>query len=202
MFAYCNNNPVMLRDETGEFGWITAGIMAIGGAIGAVVSGATSAITQYATTGEINWGSVAVAAGSGFVSGALSASPLGITWQRIAGGILGGVSYFADCRVNGDDPSLGGLAANVLIGVASANISGEGANKDEVITSAIKRIKSAKPRARELGRVTKALQKAKNALSRVVSKQGKVGAIRYVSATAFGSMWSPLIKKAEKEYYR
>ena len=138
MFAYCNNNPVILQDNIGEFGWLS--ISLVGAAIGAVVSAATSVVTQYVTSGEVNWKSVGVAAVSGAVSGFLSASPLGLTGQRVAGGILGGASYLADSWVTGETATLAGFALNVGIGVVSANISGEGANKDKVITNAVNRV--------------------------------------------------------------
>ena len=82
--AYCDDNPIVRVDYTGEF-WITiaitAAIMLVGGASSTVVSAVGSAATQKVLTGSVNWKSVAVAAGSGFVSGAVAASPLGLGWQ-------------------------------------------------------------------------------------------------------------------------
>ncbi len=76
LYSYCDNNPITRADDDGEF-WITVGIMAVGGLIGAGVSAVASAVTQYRMAGSINWKSVAVSAAGGFVSGAIAASPLG-----------------------------------------------------------------------------------------------------------------------------
>ena len=84
MFAYCLNNPNILKDENGHSAILTTiGIMAIGGVLGAVVSSASSIITQKALTGSVNWKSVGVAAVSGLISGAVAASNSGIiSWCR------------------------------------------------------------------------------------------------------------------------
>ena len=42
--------------------------------------------------------------------------------------------------MTGETATLAGFALNVGIGVVSANISGEGANKDKVITNAVNRV--------------------------------------------------------------
>ena len=72
LFAYCGNNPLSREDSNGGF-WVTIGIMAVGGIIGAAVSAVSSAVTQQVLTGTVNWKSVGVAAVSGFVSGAVAA---------------------------------------------------------------------------------------------------------------------------------
>ena len=54
--------------------------MLAGGVIGAAISAVTSIAVQYGSEGSVSWGSVAVAAGSGFVSGAMAASPLNRKW--------------------------------------------------------------------------------------------------------------------------
>ena len=53
MFAYCGNNPVFREDANGGC-WLTAGIMAVGGLIGAAVSAVSSVVTQKALTGTVN----------------------------------------------------------------------------------------------------------------------------------------------------
>jgi len=41
MFAYCDNNPIMLVDPTGDFPWIIAGVLIVTTVVGAIL-GATS----------------------------------------------------------------------------------------------------------------------------------------------------------------
>lgn len=69
MFAYCENNPVMRSDPTGEiFGEI------IGGAIlGGVIGGGLELVGQLVTgtkLSDVNWGSVAIEAAAGAATGA------------------------------------------------------------------------------------------------------------------------------------
>ena len=135
MYAYCLNNPINHKDNTGTSAiLVTLGIMAIGGLIGSVISAVSSAATQLAINGEVNWKSVGVAAASGFVSGAIAASPIGLPGQIIAGGIIGGASYVADCYVNNDAITLDGALLAVGMGAVSGLIGGQGANKGNVLS--------------------------------------------------------------------
>jgi hypothetical protein len=110
--------------------------MAIGGVIGSAISAVTSAFTQYAINGEVNMKSVGVAAASGFVSGAIAASPIGLPGQIIAGGFIGGASYVADCYVNDDAVTIDGALLSVGMGALSGLIGGPGANENYVLTNA------------------------------------------------------------------
>ena len=133
LYAYCDNNPVMRVDTGGQI-WITLGIMAAGGGIGMVIGAASSAITQYMFNGEINWKSVGVAAVGGFVSGAVAASPLGLTGQIG----VGAVSYVADCKVNGSVLKVDELAVSAAAGAVSGGIGGSGANQYKALSNTIK----------------------------------------------------------------
>lgn len=141
LYGYCDNNPVIRKDSNGEI-WttvtITAAIMGVGGVIGAVVSAVSSAATQKVLTGTINWKSVAVAAGSGFISGAVAASPLGLGWQIGLGAVIGGVSYAVDCVVNNKSMKLDEMIVSVGMGAVSGRIGGPGANQNMVLTNTIK----------------------------------------------------------------
>ena len=46
LYAYCDNNPVMRKDEEGLF-WVTAGIMLIGGVIGSAIGAVSSIAVSY-----------------------------------------------------------------------------------------------------------------------------------------------------------
>ena len=137
LYAYCDNNPVMRVDTGGQI-WITLGIMAAGGGIGMVIGAASSAITQYMFNGEINWKSVGVAAVGGFVSGAVAASPLGLTGQIGVGAAAGAVSYVADCKVNGSALKVDELAVSAAAGAVSGGIGGSGANQYKALSNTIK----------------------------------------------------------------
>ena len=137
LFTYCGNDPVIREDNNGQF-WITVGVMAVGGVIGAAISALSSAVTQQALTGNVNWKSVGVAAISGFVSGAVAASPLGIVGQQVAGGVIGGLSYAADCYVNNKAMRLDEAVISVGMGVVSGRIGGSGANEKMVLSNAAK----------------------------------------------------------------
>lgn len=140
LFAYCGNNPVSREDTNGEC-WISVGIMAVGGLIGAAISAVSSAVTQKALTGTVNWKSVGVAAATGFVSGAIAASPLGLAGQVIAGGVTGGLSYAADCLVNNKAMKLDEAIVSVGMGAISGRIGGSGANQKMALTSVAKNAK-------------------------------------------------------------
>ena len=140
LFAYCDNNPISREDSDGDF-WVTVGIMAVGGVIGSAVSAISSAATQKILTGTVNWKSVGVAAATGFVSGAIAASPLGMVGQKIAGGIIGGLSYATDCYVNNRSMTLIGTVASVGGGVISAKIGGGGANEHGALSTVVRNTK-------------------------------------------------------------
>lgn len=111
--------------------------MAVGGVIGAVVSAVGSAISQKVTTGTVNLKSVLVAAATGFVSGAIAASPIGGIGQVIIGGIINGLSYAADCHVNKKRVKLDEAVASVWTGALAGKIGGSGANYNMVLTKTI-----------------------------------------------------------------
>ena len=56
LYAYCNNNPVMLTDETGT---ILLSLL-ISALIGAGVSAVSSIVFQLSTTHEVDWGQVGI----------------------------------------------------------------------------------------------------------------------------------------------
>lgn len=76
-YSYCGNNPTCRSDSYGNVWLTTIGIIAIGGLIGGAVSAVSTACIDKAVNGSVDWKSVAISAVSGFVDGAISASPLG-----------------------------------------------------------------------------------------------------------------------------
>lgn len=167
MYVYCGNNPINREDSTGK-AWSVLEIMAVGGLIGMAISAVSSAATQKALTGSVNWKAVGVAAASGFVSGAIAASPLKIVGQQIAGGVIGGLSYVADCFVNDKAMKLDEAILSVGTGVLSGRLGGDGANKGKMLSDTIENVEQVI--SRELRRnnqkyAQKAIAKTVNSLN-------------------------------------
>ena len=121
LYAYCDNNPIMRIDHGGDF-W-----MLIGATVGAVVGGAVSAISQYATIGKVNWGVVGVNAASGAISGALASTGIGLVASVGINAALGGGTYVAEQAIKGEKVTVGGVVAGtVACGIGGA-IGGKGA---------------------------------------------------------------------------
>lgn len=150
LFTYCNNNPVMLADENGNWPkWLTvvivaaviviaiavvtaasgglAGPVIIGALIGAGVGGTASAATQLITTGEINWDQVFVDAAIGAVMGAFGGSAIGRLGMTFAGGFTGAGGEFASQLVSGGPLNIGAIIGAGATGALFGFISGPGA---------------------------------------------------------------------------
>lgn len=133
MFAYCINDPINKSDETGHFWHI-----AIGAAIGAGISAATTISMQLATTGSVNWKSVGISALAGAASGALTATGIGAFGQLIGGTLISTAAYVADCKVNGSKIKKNELVATISLSVFSGALGGKGANSNGAITNTAK----------------------------------------------------------------
>lgn len=100
LYAYCDNNPVMRVDEDGEF-WLSA--ILIGAAIGAVVSGITSIITQKIETGTVNLAEVAISSIAGALSGALATTGIGALGSGIINAAIDGIEYMSIQTIRGEE---------------------------------------------------------------------------------------------------
>lgn len=129
LYAYCDNNPVMRSDDGGEF-W-----MVVGAAVGALVGGAVSAISQYATTGKVDWKVVGVNAVSGAVSGALATTGIGLIASVGANAVIGGGTYIAEQAVKGEEVTIGGVIASTAAGGIGGAIGGKGMNAKGLSTA-------------------------------------------------------------------
>lgn len=193
LYAYCDNNPVIRKDVNGQI-WttamITVGIMAVGGVIGGVIGAVTSAITQNALTGTINWKSVAVAGGTGFVSGAIAASPLGIKYQVGFGAGLGAASYAVDCKVNNKPIEMDELAVSIIGGGISGFIGGPGANEHLTLTRTIQTSIKTTTRMSNRACTTYAAKRiaSTNAWRNTVLSVNAMGSsVRFAAGTGFSS---------------
>ena len=100
LYAYCDNNPVMRRDDGGEF-WLTA--MLVGAVIGATINATVSAISQKITTGTVNWGEVLVSAGAGALSGAVATTGIGAFGSAFVNAAIDGTEYLVSQTINGGE---------------------------------------------------------------------------------------------------
>ena len=122
LFSYCNNNPVMMIDDKGNF-FFSA--LIIGALVGAEVGAGTSAISQGITNGwkNINGYQVLFDAGCGAISGALSASGIGRIGSAIASGIIGfGGSVGSDLIASGGKMNSINWGKAIIMGSINAGI--------------------------------------------------------------------------------
>ena len=72
LFAYCDNNPVSRKDDGGAIWHVV-----IGAAVGGLVSGGMSALTNYLSGQPMDWGQVAIDTFFGAMGGILTATGAG-----------------------------------------------------------------------------------------------------------------------------
>ena len=120
LFAYCGNNPISRIDLDGDCWWV------VGALTGFVIGGASSAISQYLTTGTINLSVVGINAISGAISGALVTTSIGKVMSIAANAILGGSTYIAEQVAKGEKVSVWGVVSCTLAGGIGGVIGGEG----------------------------------------------------------------------------
>ena len=123
MFAYCGNNPVARADEGGEFWNIV-----IGAAVGGLVSGAISLVTQVIENEgfeNINWARVGVATAAGAVSGAFAATGIPVGGQTLINAAIGTISSVADTYVSkGESATTADYFTSAATGFALGAIGG------------------------------------------------------------------------------
>ena len=118
MFAYCENNPVMGTDPTGE--WVH---IAIGAAIGAISSVATSYLSSKATGRDYSLLDAVVDAVSGAVSGALAATGVGVLGQTVGNAAIGVTKGLVV-----GETSVSEIVENAIEGGVGVIIGGKGAS--------------------------------------------------------------------------
>lgn len=127
MFAYCGNNPVDRVDDDGEFWHLIVG--AVVGIATQYVSDVVSSLAEGKSLGEAlkptsSWADY----GSAAVSGALSASGIGVAGSIAANTALGGATYLTNCAISGEEVNGADFLMTTAIGGISGAIGGSGAN--------------------------------------------------------------------------
>ncbi len=134
LYAYCNNNPVMNVDPTGEF-FLSFLIVGIVGAISAAVA---SMVVQVATTGEVDWAQVGISALFGAVSGILSFTGIGgVIGQFVIQGALAVGEMYSIAALNGTASLIGPeevVATFLFAGVLGTIGSGSAADNFKHVT--------------------------------------------------------------------
>ena len=125
LYAYANNNPIMLTDETGE-GFLAT--ILFGAIIGGLISGGFAIVEQISTNGwnagNWDWQKIGVSALGGAVAGGISAVPLGGFIGAVA---FGGAGAVAGGLITGSVNSVETFFTALTIG-AIANALGYGLN--------------------------------------------------------------------------
>ena len=128
MYAYCNNNPVMYTDESGEAFFASLLAVFIGGLISGAITGAFAIANQISTNGwnpkDWNWKDIGTSVVGGFVAGMISAIPLG-GWLGALG--FGGAGAVVGGAITGSVNNVETFFTALTIG-AVANLIGYGIN--------------------------------------------------------------------------
>ena len=115
LYAYCDNNPVVRVDHSGEFWHVV-----VGGAIGGLIGGISSIVGQLVSGKEVNWAEVGISVTSGVISGAVTAAcpGMGSVATGIVHGAVGAGTYVANELLNDETPTLAGtLSTGIVSGV-------------------------------------------------------------------------------------
>ena len=127
MFAYCGNNPILRKDGNGEFWHLIVG--AVVGIATQYVSDVVTNLAEGKPLGEAlkstsSWADY----GSAAISGALSASGIGLAGSVVANAALSGATYLTNCAISGEEVSGLDFLMTTTIGGVSGAIGGSGAN--------------------------------------------------------------------------
>ena len=176
LFAYCDNNPVARVDYGGEYWQLIVGAAALGG----LISGTYSAVTQYIETGEINWYVVGVNAASGTISGALSATNIGLGAAVGINAALNVVTYTSEQLIRKEEITFEGIVKSAVSGAFGGLIGGKGANVKSLETTW-------KTASKQITRETRRANE-KYAAKRIVQYRAQKATIKKDVAISIGRM--------------
>ncbi len=126
LYAYCDNNPVMRHDLTGNI-WGFVLSLGIGALSGAIISAVTSVVMQKIFTGEVDGRTVLIDMGAGALSGALAVTKIEVVGQVVGNAAISMGSYAIS---EGENATVQGLIGSGVIGAAGGFVGGSGLNLD------------------------------------------------------------------------
>ena len=144
LYAYCENNPVVFKDETGE-GILLA--MAVGFAVGSLISGVTKLIQNY-KSGQKWYKGLAISMLAGGVGGAISCISIPGVSSWVCAAVFGAAGNLTTKVILGEIKTLNDLISAVMVG-AAAGLLGNASAK--LLTKGV---------TKHFGSLTKAKQKA------------------------------------------
>ena len=129
MFSYCENNPVMRSDPSGEmFGALIGGAL-----LGGVINVATTCLFSG---GNISTGTLVGAFVGGAIGGALTFSYAGRAAATVVNAAAGAVGYITTQAIDGKKVTFGDAAKAALSGAVTGAISGGGVFSNKDVASA------------------------------------------------------------------
>ena len=166
LFAYCANNPVAFRDDTGE-GLLLA--MAIGFVVGAAISGIAKVAKNY-KTGNKWWDGLAISMLAGGIGGAISCVTVPGWGSWACASVFGATGNLVTKVILGEIKSIGDVVSAVFAG-AAAGLLGNASAK--LLTKGITKYFSTLTKAKQkafLSRVGQITNAALKEIRREVSK--------------------------------
>lgn len=131
LYAYANNNPIMLTDETGE------GILLAALVVSFFFGAGISAISQNIQDGSINWLQAGVDGVFTALSVGLAATGIGLGTSMAIGGVMGAAQYGIATTFFGEEFSWSGATYSVVSGLLSGVFSGAGAKNATALANAL-----------------------------------------------------------------
>ena len=148
LYSYCDNNPVMRKDDGGEFWHIV-----VGSVVGAVANFASSVITNHIKGEKVDLGAAFISAGIGAIEGGLSAAgaPLALV-VGFSAGLSAAESVYNDFKENICDNGTNTVGDIIVHATISAGV------------SALFTASGGQSNGRELSKMYKAARSAKKSL--------------------------------------
>lgn len=113
LFTYCDNNPVIRKDNEGEF-WLQLGAAILGGIVGEVCEVANQVVAGE----EINWTSVGIEAAAGATTGVLMSVGAPAAVVTAGRAFINGSASVAHSINQGDDFGMTVVKASASMGIA------------------------------------------------------------------------------------
>ena len=182
MYSYCNNNPIMYTDESGEFVLSLVAGLAISFAIGFGVS-VVSQGAQYGW-GNINYLQAGVDGMFSLASTALAYTGIGIVASMGLGAAMGAMQYAIDSAVFRDDFTWEGLGKATGLGLLGGLISGAGARNLDNIAKNL------------TGRASQGVKALITATQRFGVNSSQIGLVRNLYQGAINTATQAIVEKA------